>query len=505
MLKLRKTSRVRARWTTKEHISMTSIMPGILAIVVALGGCERAPFDTADGEGYVRMTVNGLPAGTTDAGTTLIVSEKGGSVELSLSDPVTVDTVPVGAYEVVYTPPQAYVVADGWSGELSVVITRDTTTDVEMAVVPATGTLRITVSGIDGTGGRGSALIQRTDISGQSSVTVNIPSNGTADSSVPVGAYEVTYTPPSGYEMVDGSPDTRTTTISHNEHASVAFQVQEVLEPPPSPPPPPSAGVVFRADWSTATGQSAEALTDGGRWEHQIGNGRRNEVVSAGGLDFPTSNVLAGWWEEGSRYGIAPTQLVRTASIPVPGVGQSLYYRWYIRVVAPDGLDADDQTHPIQDGNAAGDSNWMFEVVTRSTNGSNGVPAGHWSPRFNYQANLGTHGHYKFYHYLETDQTYRFEMRLHRTASSAFAVEIRVYDSADNLVADNSDFVSTRDHNTVLSQVASHSFVNANNLNGLNAGHNGLVMNLSRHTLAYYQGGFCVRTDRWCGAYDGGT
>ncbi len=36
--------------------------------------------------------------------------------------------------------------------------------------------------------------------------------------------------------------------------------------PPPPPPPPPPPGVTFSSDWSTATGNSVAAVTDGGRW-----------------------------------------------------------------------------------------------------------------------------------------------------------------------------------------------------------------------------------------------
>jgi hypothetical protein len=50
-------------------------------------------------------------------------------------------------------------------------------------------------------------------------------------------------------------------------------------EPGSFPPPPNPVGLVFESDWSTATGTTASALLDGGRWSRAGGNGF--DVVSA--------------------------------------------------------------------------------------------------------------------------------------------------------------------------------------------------------------------------------
>jgi hypothetical protein len=271
--------------------------------------------------------------------------------------------------------------------------------------------------------------------------------------------------------------------------SNIATATTQTVVPPPPPPPPPSGSVLFSSDFSTSLGTSTTALSDGGRWTALIGNGRANTVISSAGLDFPTANVLAARAQLPTSSGGSPTQLVRTTSLPAIAVGDQRGFRAYLRVMTPDAFDAsagaDSHTHPIQDGNAAGDSNWMLQVFT------DGGGPGQWLLRFStpvgpFAAPI-----------LRKGVTYRIEWLIERSAAG-YAFHARVYNSAGSLLYEDGDFDHLWSTGT-LATAASMAF--GNPTTGLNAGHNG-VASLAPSSLypfvLYYQGGIAVCSG-WCG------
>ena len=272
--------------------------------------------------------------------------------------------------------------------------------------------------------------------------------------------------------------------------------------------------VLFFSDWRTATGTSLEALTDGSKWTDISANSDSNgEVIpNPGDLGFPVSmtNILRvatdgtrdGWFEPKVR------------GLPIPMVGQSRYYRWYFRNAQPDGLE-DSGTHPIQDADesAAGSQvNWSFNVV--DSNPLFGLSPGEWGILFMNQNptwddsrwNLGARAEQLTP--LSKDRTYRFELHLLRNSDATFILDARVYDesiSATEPLYDGADFnnnVGTRNltggHENPINTLA--------NMGGITAGLNGIGNAAAPHgwPLVYaYQGGFCIRADDWCGAYQG--
>jgi hypothetical protein len=258
----------------------------------------------------------------------------------------------------------------------------------------------------------------------------------------------------------------------------------------PAPP-----DVVFFSDWRTARGNSEAAVTDGGKW-NIVSNGYQESmsVISSSGLDFPSANVfLLTAVERWQGFGI-----VRKTGIPVPAVNQSLYYRWYFRMMQVDDLQ-DEQTHPIQDGNAASDTNWMFIVYNGG--GSSGIPRGRWQPQFWSEGSGGNNARW-YGPILNKNQTYRFELQIHRTGSSTFRMHVRIFDRAGTQIAGDADITNIGGA-TRLSSNPTLTFNNVNNLNGLNAGNNGIAPPAPFPFPYAYEGCFAVRRDNWCGPYTG--
>lgn len=273
---------------------------------------------------------------------------------------------------------------------------------------------------------------------------------------------------------------------------------QEIVSPPP---PPPGGDILFSSDFSTALGTSTTALSDGGRWTQLIGNGRANSVIGSAGLDFPTANVLDARAQRATSSGGSPTQLVRITSLPVIAVGEQRGFRVYMRVMTPDAFDAtpgaDSHTHPIQDGNAASDSNWMLQVFTEQGG------AGQWRLRFANSVAPFTPP------LLRKFVTYRIEWVIHRINTTQYNLHARVYappaggwtpGSVGTLLYDDDDFAHAWGAGS-LADAPAISFQNVNNTNGLNAGHNGVgstvAADLFPFTL-YYQSGIAVCSG-WCG------
>lgn len=263
--------------------------------------------------------------------------------------------------------------------------------------------------------------------------------------------------------------------------------------------------VIFHSDWSTELGQSMDALLDTDKdvpWDGFIGNGRGNQVVEGSVLDFPSSNVLevVGQWREDPAGALAQnvTLFIDEAHIPIPPVGTSLYYRWYIRVTVPDSYTADGSTHPIEDGPGMSDHNWNFLVDTN--------PDGTWDAILQTGANAFPDNRWAC-PTLDKGVTYRFEMQVHRISVTGFNLHARVYDSAGTLLHDDDDFRNARGTGDgTLADMPELITYDWSLIQGFQVGFNGLMGGTEEQfpfTL-YYQGAIAIDDDDWLGPYRDG-
>jgi hypothetical protein len=258
-------------------------------------------------------------------------------------------------------------------------------------------------------------------------------------------------------------------------------------------------GMLFSSSWSTATGNSVRALFDSaGRtpWNMRIGNGRMNEVVPATGLDFPTQNALAVRAGYRSGGGAQAENIRLHEGLPELGVGHSRFYRWYIRVVVPDGYTSDNSTHPIQDGTNGSVTNWMFQVEAGQGSWTLG-----WSVGGSRQ-NPWPNNRWLCPATLLKGRTYRVELKVTRTGAGSMTFEPRVYDAAGSMVCGESDFANV---NRTATLAGRPELVIANPawLRSIQVGFNGLNQGVESDfpLTLFYQGAVCVRSDTWCGAY----
>ena len=243
-------------------------------------------------------------------------------------------------------------------------------------------------------------------------------------------------------------------------------------------------------------------------WSFILNNANLMEVVSTSseGLDFPTTNVLKITAENGGGSGLVPAAQpqFRTSDgyIPLPAVGEDIFYRYYLRVEVPNSYIADPLTHGTQDADDFGKRNWQHELVTKA-NGTydlrisvtNGAGTNAW-PNFFWRTNLSK------------GQTYRIEQRISRIGTNQFTLEARVYDINNNLVRDLSDFQNA-DESASLDDSVPLNFGTGGvaQLGAFRTGLNSLVGNHSAGMFPFtfaYIGGIAICRTTWCGAYQNG-
>ncbi|HEY0674231.1 MAG TPA: hypothetical protein VGD27_18300 [Longimicrobiales bacterium] len=454
--------------------------------MVVAAACDDSPTSQTE-NGTLRVTVSGHNPAGPNAGQVRHEGPLGPIVVTVPTTGMVEQEVPVGTYRIVYTPPQGHVMADGQTIERDMTVTAGGVATENFQVVPSatTGTLRITVTGHGSDGG--SAQVLRTDLQGQTAISVTIPQSGSVDMPVVSGTYRITYAAPGGYQLSAGQTNPQNVTVSANQTATATFAVTQLTGGG-------TADVLFFSDFRTALGTSSAAVTDGGKWNVQATTPETMRIVSSAGLGFPSSNVME-MIATPERQGFA---IIRKTGMPTPAVGESRYYRWYIRVMQPDNL-SDYNTHPIQDGNAASQTNWMFLIIGQG--GPGNVPAGHYQPEFWAESSPYPHQRW-FGPDLPKNQTFRFELQIYRANATQFQMHVRVYDSAGTLVADDDDF-QAYDVGTRLSTNPLFPFTAVQNMDGLNAGNNGIANMPSNSFTHSYQGAFAVCTNTWCGPYNG--
>ncbi len=203
------------------------------------------------------------------------------------------------------------------------------------------------------------------------------------------------------------------------------------LEPPVDDPPP-VRDLAFATDWGTATGKSANALTDGGMWDAVSGAKGQDHltVIPADGLDMPAgmTNALQVATPANARF----QNVVVKNAWELPPIGGSIWKRVFWR----NGVDTpgSSRVHMLQSCDEAGsfcNALWW----------NSGFPGGDtWelflgTSKTDWPRNLHTPGRV-----LEYDKTYRLEWQLFRLGSNSWNVSVRIYDSNNVLLYSDFDF-----------------------------------------------------------------
>jgi len=402
-------------------------------------------------------------------------------------------TLPSGTYSVTYTPPGGFSASStnpltglvvGLGGNVAANFT-------VTAAAPTTGTVHVTVTGLTGATQGGSVSAKLTNNTGSTfNGTLSVPSGGNASvdlTSVPAGSYNVTYTPPSGYRTVAGQTNPLVVAVTGGATANAAFTAE--VSPPP-------AGLAFASDWHTATGNTTNAATDGGKWpENYNVSSDRVTVVSASGLSFPAgmANVLA------IRYSTSDSLFCGVAiqnGWQLPAVGGVLCRRLYFRHTI-DGTDSSTH-HPVEcyPGNCAYAAEWVvnkgptFQLQIATLNDGTDFNNGHrWEVTLN------------------RDTTYRVEERYERTATGTWKLHLRIYDSSNTLIKQDADFNCAVHGTHTLASQPNILTPNPDCLRDIMIQNQGVGDTRGSNNTAtnrIYYGGMAISLADWCGPYVAG-
>lgn len=269
------------------------------------------------------------------------------------------------------------------------------------------------------------------------------------------------------------------------------------VEPPPVEPPEPpvAAGRIFAADWSWAIGVSNQAVLDGGKFNQRGGNGGSVVPVGATGIQWPTGLANALRVTSGAGEGWT---FARKTGMPTPAVGESRFYRVLFSLHMP--ASNDNQSHPIQDGNAGSDMNWELAIRHDSAD----------RPDYRLQFQFHTNNPWPTYiielrERLQERVVYQIEWAVHRVEDAAvpqFTFEPKISDLVGNQLYSAADFAF--DGNRAgYSAAHRFNFNNVANMSGLNTGCNQSGWT-AEGTFYGYQSGVMIRSDRWPGVYRAG-
>jgi hypothetical protein len=408
--------------------------------------------------------------------------------------------VPAGTYVVTYMPPPGYSIASSSPNPVSGVTVGLGVTSVQFAVAAAaagTGSILVTATGLSGATSGGQVSAKLTDNSGNTfSADLSAPTNGSASASLsglPVGSYNVTYSPPTGYQVVAGTQNPSVASVSSGGTATVTFR--DELTP---------AGtlIVFASDWHTAVGSGSTAKSDGGKWDVTVDSGgaaNRIEVVATTGLDFPSGmanclkvlNPFANWqnlyWNVLVQNGWA-----------LPTVGNALYQRLYFRYDIGAGTGTN-TLHPVQTG-PPGSCPYTNELVEFDR-----IDA---TTYHLVNSNLGANGANKHRWEFKTPQTrgttVRLEQQFIRQSTNEWAMHLRLYNSSNVLIGQDADFT---DGYTGLT-LAAYDAANGTITSGTDCLRNFMIgfpnqdmgSDDVNHQHIYYAG-FAVSLTDWCGQY----
>jgi len=200
---------------------------GILVAAAGLSACEGTdPSDT----GVVVVTITGLGTGLVDGGTAVVTR-----TDIATQLPVSITVpesgtgqadVPAGVYHAIYTPPTGYQVSGSNEFDIEVKAFKTTPVDVTVAfiAIATQGTLRVVVTGLTASAPSGGTASMQ--ISGQAAIVAPVPvAAGQVDTVVTAGIYAVTYTPPVGWAVANGTQNPRNVTVAASATATTTFAV----------------------------------------------------------------------------------------------------------------------------------------------------------------------------------------------------------------------------------------------------------------------------------------
>lgn len=287
-----------------------------------------------------------------------------------------------------------------------------------------------------------------------------------------------------------------------------------------------AVAALFHVDWSTATGTGDSALRDTGKnvpFDSVPIGGTSSAgvlaVISSSGLGFPATmtNVLRVRRNADDNYGFCK---ITSAQWAAQGIGETRFYRIYLHNAIPNvegtGYQGGDHSianfHPIQFPH---DATSGFAPIRHGTladgtypvdafQSANTFPYDHWSLgtfSSTYQMGGGV---------LPKFVAQRYEWAMTRTASTTYTVAMRIYDSAgvllwsdDGVGASGGAIKNVITSGQVNLSTRTFTQTDFDRFLTFGIGTNGGPHNYSQDVY-YYYGGFCIRTDTWCGAYSGG-
>jgi hypothetical protein len=263
-------------------------------------------------------------------------------------------------------------------------------------------------------------------------------------------------------------------------------------------------GLLFQSDWSTSTGTSDAAQRDTNKttpWTVINGTSSLLTVMSAAGLSFPATmtNVL----QVKRPAGSTPSCWCHLDGLPLPAIGESRFYRVYVRVTYS---NTDSTTgnnhHPIQSQALPTTFNWHWGNNTDGT-----FSLQHkwdpnlesWNPNSTSSTNI-----------VAKNDTYRLEWTVYRVDTSFCRQAVRMYDSSDTLLypdgAGNSLFrLAGGTTETVVNVGDAHHLLSdsptayVTSMGKFEVGDNGGIA--FTNDEFHYFGGVMIRSDTWCGAY----
>ena len=209
----------------------TSLLMAVSLIALGWGEACEQPL-AAGSTASLSVKVTGLGGGISNGGSVSVVPSGGGptvTVNLPAGGTASAQGLPVGSYQVTYTPPAGYVLASGVTNPQTVQLAAGQTTTVSFQAVSAgsgTGVITVDVTGLlAGVLNGGSATVTRTDVP-LPPVMVPIPATGSASASgLAAGTYQVLYAPLAGYGLALGDTNPQTVHLATGQTQTATFPV----------------------------------------------------------------------------------------------------------------------------------------------------------------------------------------------------------------------------------------------------------------------------------------
>lgn len=293
----------------------------------------------------------------------------------------------------------------------------------------------------------------------------------------------------------------------------------------PPPPPPASGTVVFRADWSTALGNTQAALRDLNKTLpfDYCGGSAEVAVVPTAGLGFPvalanalriTRNNQDSWF--GCRIGTDANGVPGNVHWPQLAPGQANYWRVYLRVDIPNSegniLSSSGLSHhPIQ--MAANTGNFEPTNFFSRADGTYAIEMYTFAQQNPFPQDKAVLGQFTtpddYGQRLPKFTTLRYEWMVRRELTTGYSIAFRIYNDANQLLWSEDGIGALR--GAVMTERGSGQVTlksldgkyNADlaTLQSLQIGENGGWHSYSQNVYFYW--GALAMCTSWCGPYVG--